>query len=353
MGLVGPVELAAPVPAGTAAAPVGPTRPVAGSAGPATPGPVAAYTPYAGAAAAPGAAPWVPVASDAAAGAPSRAPWESAAAGTASTAPDAAAGPPWESAADGAPSASTAPDAASAAAGTASGASGPVLASTPAGASGAPAADPAPGPAGAPPGAPWESAAPDPAEAAWESAVSAVVSTASVASDAASDPASVAAGPATCLVSRVLPAGLSAGVVPAGTAGSADGESGVVVMGAVCQTRAALIHALRPGAGPRPAQGPVAGKAGHATNDHRPRIHQGTLGTARACGFATGSGSTRGLAWETTPEPRRVPPAPDPPGNQHLAARPRRQAPGPRGAREASRPSPLAQGPGSRAWGHG
>ena len=218
MGL--PVGLVGSVPAGTAAAPVGPTRPVAGSAGPATPGPVAAYTPYAGAAAAPGAAPWVPVASDAAAGAPSRAPWESAAAGTAS-----------------------------------------------------------------------------------------------VASDAASDPASVAAGPATCLVSRVLPAGLSAGVVPAGTAGSADGESGVVVMGAVCQTRAALIHALRPGAGPRPAQGPVAGKAGHATNDHRPWIHQGTLGTARACGFATGSGSTRGLAWKTTPEPRRVPPAPDPPGD--------------------------------------
>lgn len=249
MGL--PVGLVGSVPAGTAAAPVGPTRPVAGSAGPATPGPVAAYTPYAGAAAAPGAAPWVPVASDAAAGAPSRAPSASAASDAAS-------------------------DVASAAAGTASGASGPVLASAPAGASGAPAADPAPGPAGAPPGAPWESAAPDPAGAAWESAVSAVVSTASVASDAASDPASVAAGPATCLVSRVLPAGLSAGVVPAGTAGSADGESGVVVMGAVCQTRAALIHALRPGAGPRPAQGPVAGKAGHATNDHRPRIHQGT-----------------------------------------------------------------------------
>ena len=185
MGL--PVGLVGPVPAGTAAAPVGPTRPVAGSAGPAAPGPVAtagpvaAYTPYAGAAAAPGAAPWAPAASDAAAGAPSRAPWESAAAGTAS-----------------------------------------------------------------------------------------------VASDAAPDPASVAAGPATCLVSRVLPAGLPAGVVPAGTAGSADGESGVVVMGAVCQTRAAPIHALRPGAGPRPAQGPVAGKAGHATNDHRPRIHQGT-----------------------------------------------------------------------------
>ena len=256
MGL--PVGLVGSVPAGTAAAPVGPTRPVAGSAGPATPGPVAAYTPYAGAAAAPGAAPWVPVASDAAAGAPSRAPWESAAAGTAS-----------------------------------------------------------------------------------------------VASDAASDPASVAAGPATCLVSRVLPAGLSAGVVPAGTAGSADGESGVVVMGAVCQTRAALIHALRPGAGPRPAQGPVAGKAGHATNDHRPWIHQGTLGTARACGFATGSGSTRGLAWETTPKPRRVPPALHPPRDWRLAAHPRRQAPGPRGAREASRPSPLAQGPGSRAWGHG
>lgn len=53
-----------------------------------------------------------------------------------------------------------------------------------------------------------------------------------------------------------------------------------MVMGAVCQTRAALIHALRPGAGLRPAQGPVAGKAGHATNDHRPRIHQGT-GTLR------------------------------------------------------------------------
>lgn len=289
MGL--PVGLVGSVPAGTAAAPVGPTRPVAGSAGPATPGPVAAYTPYAGAAAAPGAAPWVPVASDAAAGAPSRAPWESAAAGTAS------------------------------------GASGPVLASTPAGGSGAPAADPAPGPAGAPSGAPWESAAPDPAGAAWESAVSAVV-TASVASDATSDPASVAAGPATCLVSRVLPAGLSAGVVPAGTAGSADGESGVVVMGAVCQTRAALIHALRPGAGPRPAQGPVAGKAGHATNDHRPRIHQQTLRTARVWGFATGPGSTRGLA---------------------PCGPPRRQAPGPRGTREASRPSPLAQGPGSRA----
>ncbi len=296
MGLPG--ELAAPVPAGPAAAPVGPTRLVAGSAGPAAPGPVAAYTPYAGAAAAPGAAPWVPVASDAAAGAPSRAPWASAA--------------------DGAPSASAASDAASdvasAAAGTASGASGPVLASAPAGASGAPAADPAPGPAGAPPGAPWESAAPDPAGAAWESAVSAVVSTASVASDAASDPASVAAGPATCLVSRVLPAGLSAGVVPAGTAGSADGESGVVVMGAVCQTRAAPIHALRPGAGLRPAQGPVAGKAGHATNDHRPWIHQGTLGTARACGFATGPGSTRGLA---------------------PCGPPRRQAPGPGRARVA------------------
>ena len=290
MGLPG--ELAAPVPAGPAAAPVGPTRLVAGSAGPAAPGPVAAYTPYAGAAAAPGAAPWVPVASDAAAGAPSRAPWASAA--------------------DGAPSASAASDAASdvasAAAGTASGASGPVLASAPAGASGAPAADPAPGPAGAPPGAPWESAAPDPAGAAWESAVSAVVSTASVASDAASDPASVAAGPATCLVSRVLPAGLSAGVVPAGTAGSADGESGVVVMGAVCQTRAAPIHALRPGAGLRPAQGPVAGKAGHATNDHRPWIHQGTLGTARACGFATGPGSTRGLA--PCGPPRRQAPGP-------------------------------------------
>lgn len=296
MGLPG--ELAAPVPAGPAAAPVGPTRLVAGSAGPAAPGPVAAYTPYAGAAAAPGAAPWVPVASDAAAGAPSRAPWASAA--------------------DGAPSASAASDAASdvasAAAGTASGASGPVLASAPAGASGAPAADPAPGPAGAPPGAPWESAAPDPAGAAWESAVSAVVSTASVASDAASDPASVAAGPATCLVSRVLPAGLSAGVVPAGTAGSADGESGVVVMGAVCQTRAAPIHALRPGAGLRPAQGPVAGKAGHATNDHRPWIHQGTLETARACGFATGPGSTRGLA---------------------PCGPPRRQAPGPGRARVA------------------
>ena len=292
MGLPG--ELAAPVPAGPAAAPVGPTRLVAGSAGPAAPGPVAAYTPYAGAAAAPGAAPWVPVASDAAAGAPSRAPWASAA--------------------DGAPSASAASDVASAAAGTASGASGPVLASAPAGASGAPAADPAPGPAGAPPGAPWESAAPDPAGAAWESAVSAVVSTASVASDAASDPASVAAGPATCLVSRVLPAGLSAGVVPAGTAGSADGESGVVVMGAVCQTRAAPIHALRPGAGLRPAQGPVAGKAGHATNDHRPWIHQGTLGTARACGFATGPGSTRGLA---------------------PCGPPRRQAPGPGRARVA------------------
>lgn len=197
-------------------------------------------------------------------------------AGTASTAPDAAAGPPWESAADGAPSASTAPDAASAAAGTASGASGPVLVSAPAGASGTPAADPAPGTAGAPSGTPWESAAPDPAGAAWESAVFAVVSTSSVASDTAPDPASVAAGPAICLVSRVLPAGLPAGVVPAGTAGSADGESGVVVMGAVCQTRAAPIHALRPGAGLRPAQGPVAGKAGHATNDHRPRIHQGT-----------------------------------------------------------------------------
>lgn len=241
MGL--PVGLVGPVPAGTAAAPVGPTRPVAGSAGPAAPGPVAtagpvaAYTPYAGAAAAPGAAPWAPAASDAAAGAPSRAPWESAAAGTAS-----------------------------------------------------------------------------------------------VASDAAPDPASVAAGPATCLVSRVLPAGLPAGVVPAGTAGSADGESGVVVMGAVCQTRAAPIHALRPGAGPRPAQGPVAGKAGHATNDHRPRIHQETLGTARVWGFATGPGSTRGLA---------------------PCGPPRRQARGPRGAREASRPSPLAQGPGSRAWGHG
>ena len=324
MGL--PVGLVGSVPAGTAAAPVGPTRPVAGSAGPATPGPVAAYTPYAGAAAAPGAAPWVPVASDAAAGAPSRAPWESAAAGTASTAPDAA----------------------SAAAGTASGASGPVLASAPAGASGAPAADPAPGPAGAPPGAPWESAAPDPAGAAWESAVSAVVSTASVASDAASDPASVAAGPATCLVSRVLPAGLSAGVVPAGTAGSADGESGVVVMGAVCQTRAALIHALRPGAGPRPAQGPVAGKAGHATNDHRPWIHQGTLGTARACGFATGSGSTRGLAWETTPKPRRVPPALHPPRDWHLAARPAARLPGPgeRGRRPGHPRSHRDQAPG-------
>lgn len=267
----------------------------------------------AGTAAAPGAAPWVPEASDAAAGAPSRAPWESAAAGTASVASDAA-------------------SAASAAAGTASGASGPVLASTPAGASGTPAADPAPGTAGAPSGAPWESAAPDPAGAAWESAVSAVVSTASVASDAAPDPASVAAGPATCLVSRVLPAGLPAGVVPAGTAGSADGESGVVVMGAVCQTRAAPIHALRPGAGLRPAQGPVAGKAGHATNDHRHRIHQETLGTARVWGFATGPGSTRGLA---------------------PCGPPRRQAPGPRGTREASRPSPLAQGPGSRAWGHG
>lgn len=267
----------------------------------------------AGTAAAPGAAPWVPEASDAAAGAPSRAPWESAAAGTASVASDAA-------------------SAASAAAGTASGASGPVLASTPAGASGTPAADPAPGTASAPSGAPWESTAADPAGAAWESAVSAVVSTASVASDAAPDPASVAAGPATCLVSRVLPAGLPAGVVPAGTAGSADGESGVVVMGAVCQTRAAPIHALRPGAGPRPAQGPVAGKAGHATNDHRPRIHQETLGTARVWGFATGPGPTRGLA---------------------PCGPPRRQAPGPRGAREASRPSPLAQGPGSRAWGHG
>ena len=259
VGLVGPVELAAPVPAGPAAAPVGPTRLVAGSAGPATPGPVAAYTPYAGAAAAPGAAPWVPVASDAAAGAPSRAPWESAAAGTASVASDAA----------------------SASAGTASGASGPVLVSAPAG-------------------------------AAWESAVSAVV-TASVASDAASDPASAAAGPTTCLVSRVLPAGLSAGVVPAGTAGSADGESGVVVMGAVCQTRAALIHALRPGAGLRPAQGPVAGKAGHATNDHRPRIHQETLGTARVWGFATGPASTR------RPWGQRAcggsPPAPHPPGD--------------------------------------
>lgn len=261
MGL--PVGLVGSVPAGTAAAPVGPTGPVAGSAGPAapgpvaTPGPVAAYTPYAGAAAAPGAAPWAPAASDAAAGAPSRAPWESAAAGTASVASDAA-------------------SAASAAAGTASGASGPVLVSAPAGASGTPAADPAPGTAGAPSGAPWESAAPDPAGAAWESAVSAVVSTSSVASDTAPDPASVAAGPAICLVSRVLPAGLPAGVVPAGTAGSADGESGVVVMGAVCQTRAAPIHALRPGAGLRPAQGPVVGKAGHATNDHRPRIHQGT-----------------------------------------------------------------------------
>lgn len=260
VGLVGPVELASPVPTGTAAAPVGPTRPVTGSTGPATPGPVAAagpgaaaYTPYAGAAAAPGAAPWVPAASDAAAGAPSRTPWESTAAGTASVASDAAS-----------------------AASAASGASGPVLASTPAGASGAPAADPAPGTASAPSGAPWESTAADPAGAAWESAVSAVVSTASVASDAAPDPASVAAGPATCLVSRVLPAGLPAGVVPAGTAGSADGESGVVVMGAVCQTRAAPIHALRSGAGPRPAQGPVAGKAGHATNDHRPRTHQGT-----------------------------------------------------------------------------
>ena len=239
----------------------------------------------AGTAAAPGAAPWVPEASDAAAGAPSRAPWESAAAGTASVASDAA-------------------SAASAAAGTAS----------------------------APSGAPWESTAADPAGAAWESAVSAVGSTASVASDAAPDPASVAAGPATCLVSRVLPAGLPAGVVPAGTAGSADGESGVVVMGAVCQTRAAPIHALRPGAGPRPAQGPVAGTAGHATNDHRPRIHQETLGTARVWGFATGPGPTRGLA---------------------PCGPPRRQAPGPRGAREASRPSPLAQGPGSRAWGHG
>lgn len=309
VGLVGPVELAAPVPAGPAAAPVGPTRLVAGSAGPATPGPVAAYTPYAGAAAAPGAAPWVPVASDAAAGAPSRAPWESAAAGTASVASDAA----------------------SASAGTASGASGPVLASTPAGASGAPAADPAPGPAGAPSGAPWESAAPDPAGAAWESAVSAVV-TASVAFDAASDPASVAAGPATCLVSRVLPAGLSAGVVPAGTAGSADGESGVVVMGAVCQTRAALIHALRPGAGPRPAQGPVAGKAGHATNDHRPWIHQGTLGTARACGFATGSGSTRGLA----------PCGPPPP--------PGARAQGSAGGIQAI---PARTGTRPGAWGHG
>jgi len=252
-----PVGLVGSVPAGTAAAPVGPTRPVAGSAGPATPGPVAAYTPYAGAAAAPGAAPWVPVASDAAAGAPSRAPWESAAAGTAS-----------------------------------------------------------------------------------------------VASDAASDPASVAAGPATCLVSRVLPAGLSAGVVPAGTAGSADGESGVVVMGAVCQTRAALIHALRPGAGPRPAQGPVAGKAGHATNDHRPWIHQGTLGTARACGFATGSGSTRGLAWKTTPEPRRVPPAPDPPGNQHLAARPAARRPGP-GERGRHPGHPLTQRQAPRPGGTG
>ena len=291
MGL--PVGLVGPVPTGTAAAPVGPTRPVTGSTGPA----------------APGAAPWVPAASDAAAGAPSRTPWESTAAGTASVASDAA------------PAASAA-----------SGASGPVLASTPAGASGAPAADPAPGTASAPSGAPWESTAADPAGAAWESAVSAVVSTASVASDAAPDPASVAAGPATCLVSRVLPAGLPAGVVPAGTAGSADGESGVVVMGAVCQTRAAPIHALRPGAGLRPAQGPVAGKAGHATNDHRPRIHQETLGTARVWGFATGPGPTRGLA---------------------PCGPPRRQAPGPRGAREASRPSPLAQGPGSRAWGHG
>ena len=267
MGLVGLVELVDPVPAGTAAASVGPTRPVAGSAGPAAPGPVAAagpvaaYTPYAGAAAAPGADPWVPETSDVAAGAPS--------------------GAPWASAADGAPSASPASDVASAAAGTASGASGPVLVSAPAG-------------------------------AAWESAVSAVV-TASVASDAASDPASAAAGPTTCLVSRVLPAGLSAGVVPAGTAGSADGESGVVVMGAVCQTRAALIHALRPGAGLRPAQGPVAGKAGHATNDHRPRIHQETLGTARVWGFATGPASTR------RPWGQRAcggsPPAPDPPGD--------------------------------------
>ena len=213
------------------------------------------------------------------------------------------------------------------------------------------------GAAAAPGAAPWAPAASDaaagaPSRAPWESTAAGTASVASVASDAAPDPASVAAGPATCLVSRVLPAGLSAGVVPAGTAGSADGESGVVVMGAVCQTRAALIHALRPGAGPRPAQGPVAGKAGHATNDHRPWIHQGTLGTARACGFATGSGSTRGLAWKTTPEPRRVPPAPDPPGNQHLAARPAARRPGP-GERGRHPGHPLTQRQAPRPGGTG